>query len=858
MKKILIILIFLELLFFTQSSPSNIKTRSLDEDSTKNTVDYLNLFITIFESIENECFVDINNTLNERMKYEIDKKFPWLADSLGKGINDIGDEKECLRTLENTTFFIVNFYNLNLTLFLEKDQELIDFLDIHNYTFGICLMYSCKPAFNRYFKIIAEFVNYVTSNIITTSDDLVQIFEHNKIESKEVNEENLSNEENLQTKTTKLILIGIFLFLIILKILISVIRIFLIPKGYDIYATERMNKLSGSENNDIEEQLNLSSKSKINEPLNDESNTKEYNPLFDFSDKLPKGFRILRVFDIINDIYYLTSKRNRYFNDNDLEVIAFNRAIVVFSLVFSHTFSALVTLPSEEIINSSFFRDGLNILYRLSNNALICWVFLEGAYTTYKLLCFIQKEMFIYYSKGFKKGIKLSIKLLIIFLKFLVLLIPKIIIFTLIYFLLYYKIEDYRFIFESKATFHHIITNIFKNGIQCDSQNNTIFPYFNFTQSNVFNYSIDNYKACYEFIYFYLNMFFSILLFMIIMYTFFVFRSKIYELVIIILNLIWFFVSIIPVKDDKTDPIEDEKGNKIYKKLKYYHIKGQTYSTKIFQSFIGFYQLGFIIGFLMFNMTDLDQRIQRLVYEYNKTVIKKIDNKKEEENKSDNSLIQPLDEKDEAEISFTNRSKSLSSSKKEEDKDKSSLGYYKLPYYPLQFLNEYLNSIKKLNIGIKIIIVFGGIILLGGIDYILLTYIIYHDTFKKDLDDFPLFLFRYEKHFFMIVYFFIIVILITLPKNSALRNFMGSKIFILISRLGFIFTCISYSLTYLAFLLFSLKVKLYVPAFMIISFGNFLLFFGICILIFACFEVPLRILIKKLLRINTDKSSIII
>ena len=196
----------------------------------------------------------------------------------------------------------------------------------------------------------------------------------------------------------------------------------------------------------------------------------------------------------------------------------------------------------------------------------------------------------------------------------------------------------------------------------------------------------------------------------------------------------------------------------------------------------------------MFNMTDLDQRIQRLVYEYNKTQIKKIDNKKEEENKSDNSLIQPLDENDEFEISFTNRSKSLSSSKKDGDKDKSSLGYYKLPYYPLQFLNDYLNPIKKLNIGIKIIIVFGGIILLGGIDYILLTYIIHHDTFKKDLDDFPLFLFQYEKHFFMIVYFFIIVILITLPKNSALRNFMGSKIFILISRLGFIFTCISYSL----------------------------------------------------------------
>ena len=103
-----------------------------------------------------------------------------------------------------------------------------------------------------------------------------------------------------------------------------------------------------------------------------------------------------------------------------------------------------------------------------------------------------------------------------------------------------------------------------------------------------------------------------------------------------------------------------------------------------------------------------------------------------------------------------------------------------------------------------------------------------------------------------------LTIMITLPKGGALRNFLGSEIFILISRLGFILTCACYMATYMAFLFFSIKVKLYVPAFMVISFGNFLLFLIICICLFSIFEMPLRILTKKLLRLKIKKESIII
>ena len=346
-------------------------------------------------------------------------------------------------------------------------------------------------------------------------------------------------------------------------------------------------------------------------------------------------------------------------------------------------------------------------------------------------------------------------------------------------------------------------------------------------------------------------MFLSTLLSMIIIYTFFIFRNKIYEFAIIILNLIWFFVSILPVEDSKN--LKNEKLNFIL--LKHYHIKGQTYSTKIFQSFFGFYNLGFILGFFIFNMDNLDQRIKRLIYEYNRIHIQKMDNKKDED-KIDTSLTQPLSEGEDTDLSLSHRSGSVSSSDKDCDQD--SIDYYKLPYYPLKDFNKFLFSIMKMNLGIKIILIIAGFILMTLIDLILLIYIFKSDSFEIKIDGFPLFVFKYEKHFFMIVYFFMLTIMITLPKGGALRNFLGSEIFILISRLGFILTCACYMATYMAFLFFSIKVKLYVPAFMVISFGNFLLFLIICICLFSIFEMPLRILTKKLLRLKIKKESIII
>ena len=815
---------------------SQINSQENETSNNQSSINYLNLFLHIFEELETDCYVEVKDLLNQSNRYEKDKTYPWLTDYLGKGINDIGDEAECLNSIkQNTTFFMFNFHDLNISNILKTDQPLTDFLSLRNFTFGFCIVHKCRETFPKYVRVLLQFINYI-NNDKEPNKDLVTYYESNKIDNES---SNVYFTNNLDTSVAKICFISIIGGLIFLKIVGGLIRIVFIPKGYDKYIVERMNKLKklknsiGEESENLEEKSKLSSKNEFSESLIQESSSKEYNPLFDFSDKLPKLTRFLRAFDLFNDFKYLTSIRNRYYNDSGLEILVFNRAAAIFALIFSDTISSLIILPSEEIINPNFFGSWMNIFYRLSNNALVSWIFLEGAYTTYKLLSYISKEMFIYLKKEDRRYINWKIKLLKIFGKFLILLIPKYVVFVLIYYFIYYKIEDYRFATNKPATFQHTIVNIFKENITCSSFGNIFDPGL----SN----NIDDYNKCFEFTHFYKNMFICIIIFMIITYLFFVVKNKIFEFVVIGVNFAIFLFSVLLIIDDKS---------KIGDYFLEYHIMGQKYSHKILFHFIGFYSLGFIFGFLIFNNENLKGRINRLIYEYNKGINSfkiKIKDEVTERNDSIDTTgnLNP--------INNNTRTDSFSSNN---SNNEDSTNYYKkflLEYYPLAFLKKLIKYIYKLKFWTKISLIIVGILLIVLIDFLLLIFVLTRRTFKIDMDLGKRFLFRYEKHIFIVIFIMINAILLTLPKKSKIKSFMGSRIFVAISRLGFLITLISSAFTYFSYLIFSIKAKLYVPTFVVISFGNFLLFFVVCSFIIFILEFPLRILIKKILRIQSDK-----
>ena len=66
---------------------------------------------------------------------------------------------------------------------------------------------------------------------------------------------------------------------------------------------------------------------------------------------------------------------------------------------------------------------------------------------------------------------------------------------------------------------------------------------------------------------------------------------------------------------------------------------------------------------------------------------------------------------------------------------------------------------------------------------------------------------------------------------------MGSRIFVITSRIGFLISCIIHAFTYFSFLIFSIKVKLYVPSFILISFGNYLAILIICTIMISVTEL---------------------
>ena len=851
------------ILFFQILILIHTQSNSTNSSNSSNTPNFEDLIGKIFAKLEPECYQDLNYTFygDDKYKPEKEKNYPWLFDYMGKGFNDIGDECECRFAMKsNTTYLLLYFHDLNLTALLDADRDLIDYLEIKNYIYGLCIMTSCADTVVKYFRIFLDFINYINTNAENKNDIVSFIASNNEKLNDSVAYSfnstiiNVYQHPNDKTKTQKQVLLWLLIGLCFIKLVGAFIRIFTIPKGYDKYIAEKINKEEKLKDGkvDIEEKSNFLSKNKFNEPVDSESMTKDYNPLFDFSEKMPLKVRALRFFDLINDLYYLSSKRNRYYNDSGLEILVFHRAIMIFCLIFSHTFTSLIRLPSEEIINSSFFKSWLNILFRLSNNGFTCWIFLEAAYTTYKLLSFITTEMFLHYCKPEFQRMNYELKLLLIFLKFIVLLLPKFVFFFFIYTFIYYRIEDFEFTSNSPATFRYVFMNLFKEKITCGKLGTLGEGMFN---SNTIH-NITSYDKCYEFSYFYINMIICILIFMVLTYLFLVIKNKFFEFVVMAGSLFLFFIPNGYIKDPRTDLDDDlYKQNNNTKYFKLYHIIGETYSTKIFTSFIGYYCLGFFFGFILFNFANFKKRIHRLLYEYNSIHLSQSKNKAKEVRESyrpsNISLIRT-----DTNTSFSDRESAISTDSSRYDE--SSPHYYKnflLPYYPLRYLNKILTKIYKFKLSIKFAIMGICSILIILIDLILWIYIYQNGKFKVELNGFNAFIFRYEKHFFVFFYFIVNVMTITLPKNLGIRKFMGSRIFVATSRVGFLISCIIHAFTYFSFLIFSIKVKLYVPSFVLITAGNYLAILIICVLMISVTELPFRIGIKKLMRINRNKGN---
>lgn len=780
---------------------------------------------TSYDTSDNKCYDELSKEINSSYgTMEHNKLYPWIIDHMGKGLNDLGDELECLNALINTTFFIVKINTIDF--FFKNNTKLLEYLEIEDFSLGICIMLSCNQTFHIFFHQLIDMMNSLDNN------SEYNISFNNTIEYIENFE--FSNKY-------KYIIIICFLFYIFFKIIIGIIRLIIFPKGYDKYIAKMLQKDGKLENIDKEEQKAFLQRNSYDGLLLTED--LDYNPFFDLEYYFSKKLKIFKFFDFFSDFSFLTTKRNRYYNDNGLETIIFMKAIVILFLIFYGTFFSLLSLPSKDIFNKSFFKSYFLLFYKMSINSFTCWVLLESAYATYKLMFFIKTEMIQSAINNSNKMPRIEKKLFVIYGKFILLFIPKISIFFIIYYFFYYKVEDFHSLLNAKRTYNYIINRIFKSDIKCGANP---FHIFNF---NIFSRDYEDYEECYEFTYVYFNIFICSFLFMIILYLSFCIRNKIFEILIILINIVLFFVSVILINDDYINGDND-------KKYVYYHLVGQQYSTKIFYSLMGFYNLGYILGFMLFhyeNKKYLFKNNINVKNEIRKTIINNI-NIKENQKSNDENNIENLDNIKENNIIIDNYDNILDNNNINNSISIEKNKPINLNYYPLSFLTGYLFFLNNLKTNTKKWIIY---ICIGLLVTLSTAFQIYLNVKKNDFDikltTFLKIYFLYEKHIFVIIFFIMNTILIVLPKKKGFKNIINSSFIIAIGRVGFTITCLYYFLCYFCFSSFFIKVKFHIPTFVLISIGNFLIIFFVCFICNIIFELPIRIAVKKLLRINNKK-----
>ena len=787
------------------------------------------LFQDIFKKYYNECnnVIDTMNPKNNSRKTV--SKFPFLLEHVGLTLNDLPDEIECKSLTDNdTTYYVIvtvrvdNFYN-------NDDILLLKFLDLNTFSVGGCATKECeKPLF-----------------------DLVKIFEgfnNQNISNKQRNEKpdaiRYKEDEHYKKKyKTFFIVFVIFIIYAIIKLIVGAIRFIYIPKGYDIYVKklsfeQKKNFLFGDKNGKSpiipDEKNELIEK---NENIVDDYKALD-NTISDYTSDFPLYLRIVRFLDLLNDIMLLTKNKNRYYNDNGLEVINFLRTIVLYFYIFSNSFTTLIDFPSKDKLNKAFFSSNLLFFYRFSTHSITCWIFLEASYTAYKLMKFIKIQMHDNNNK--KRNNICNTNLLIVYGKFILLFIPKICVFFFCFYTFYYDILKFVDLFSAKTTFKYVVERIINqnNAITCNNQTSVFF--------STFKNDTQNFNTCFDFTFIYINIFFCVFCFLITVYIILTFKKEIIEIFFMLFYSIFCFGLIFTVRDEKMNTKDEDENNEDNKDkiiYSYYHFKGQEYLHKIAYLTLGVYHLGFILGILCFNYDNIKTELK------NKNKADKLEN--------NNSSIELKSIGKEGTL---NDSFPFSTSQSHN----SSIEYIietEKPYYPLSFFNGILIRLKKIKYGFKILII---IICLAIQIFLSFFFIIYAKSEKKDekkilemeLDDVLKGYFLFEKHIFLILFFIISLILITIPKKGLFKKLIRAKLVTAISRVGFSIICLSYIINNFTFCGFLIKIKFDIPNFIIISIGNFLVIFIVCILINIIVELPIRMVIKKLLRLNKKEKEI--
>ena len=822
-----------------QDSPGSVPSILFDLFDIFASFLHINGLVDLLDKEEIEtCFFDgiIENVLN------IDLLNIYI-DGSGKAANDFGNEFVCNYNIRrNVSYFTLHFF-LGTEDF-KKDKE--EFFEQEYFYIGLCLPRKCIDAAK--FLIINEKVVNITHQVGLSNFKLY------------VNEDVVEQAGNLDDFYS--IVIGIYIALNILKLLIGILRVIFINKGYEGYYAELERKLGKQSNtfslgigdpNEINLKNSCSSSdsstsseivrktsynssssknlenSNANASLIYDSEISEniisegdnlYNPFSDKEKEFHTPIKVMKIFDLFDNLKILSTHSNKYYNSNRINSLYFIRFLLMIMSIIYQIMNTQVDLPTKNYYNFEFYSNFVFTLIKLCVNASTFWITLDGVIFAYKLMSYMKKEI--------KLSRNSSIRYLT-FLKFLLLILPKFFIFLFAFILLHLKASKLTFALckgnnvfanylyyndtvqqkyyslrtthEFKDFFHNFIP--FKLNYIDFIENIPIERIYNTSSKKNFTSEVSGYEIPSPFltntdlfVNVCFNEFYLIILMVNITFISYKLKNDIFDFSILIINIILFILPAIGNLNPMNIDINEQKYT-----LKY--VLGQNYSEKYTHYFINFFYFGFLIGVMKFYHDD------------------NLYNMKKKKNFFENII---------------------------------------LPYQFCKKIITYLNSLHfYLKRAILLICIF--ILLIISMSFTLLEGKNFTLREEKDIELVKItgivkFLFFYEKNLCGIFFFIFLIMYIVYPKNSYIIKISSATMFLILERISFAFYISFCYLIYAQFCVFIISMQMSYSNLFFNTVGMFFIVFVFSLLSTALFELPIRMLVKYIMNRNLENNFI--
>lgn len=509
---------------------------------------------------------------------------PWniMISNSGSELLDFGDETNCIKN--DFDYFLFVFNTEQGTYQLKEEKEIINFVGGVDFYIGLCIPKQCKNYIDKLFPPSPRGY-YLDNNIISN----ISFFQdwNNKSLFYIKNEEKYNGVGYTLHWIPFYSLLGITVAYLIIKILSSLFEVLLGEKSKGI---SQVDKKKSAETEKRKSKNLFSNKDGI------ESSNQDSDLLFtnnqdlkksnlDNSVQNKKGFsKVIFYLSIVKDYKFLYQNKSKFYNGTNIEVIYFLKSIMLFLVVYQHTFYSTTKFPMKTYFNEEYYKSFSFGFYKFSIFSSQCFLMLDAVEFGFKLMSYTKKY---YYENGYSMSYLL--------LKFFTLSIPKIIVALANNYFFHYFSPHFIDIFTN-GIYKYYYLSTKAHDKYCDQAPWCIFVPFYLAYKDFFDENTAlKIDSCYRFIYIYLNQFYLFIIVLLLIGLMFCLKSTIFDIFLLflwIINIILTFLSFMIVK-------EEENTTNIY------WILGEALTYKETHLYFNYYFAGILVGVTYFYYHDV-------------------------------------------------------------------------------------------------------------------------------------------------------------------------------------------------------------------------------------------------------------